>query len=102
MLSEDFLISAFYDATVEEGLFVSDLKIENCDFDTDVHICSFDSYNSTECFGESGTPLIVNDEGGPILMGLAHSFQKDGCFSEQKTVFTRVASYLDFINSIKV
>lgn len=57
------------------------------------------SVNHTTCNGDSGNGLIAEeDEGKATILGIV-SYGNQGCVGKPK-VFTRVASYLEFIHSV--
>ena len=63
-------------------------------------VAGYDDGSITTCYGDSGGPLVVPGEGGePILVGLT-SWGSPGCTEPMKpTVFTRVSSFVDWIES---
>lgn len=52
---------------------------------------------STTCYGDSGGPLVANGNKS-ILLGIA-SYTADNCVGVKPAGFTRVSSYLDWIES---
>lgn len=56
------------------------------------------SLNETTCNGDSGNGLIVKDSNVSIVLGIV-SYGSPGCIGKPK-VFTRVAFYLDYIQSV--
>lgn len=58
----------------------------------------FDSFNHTTCNGDSGNGLIRKDDSETTIFGIV-SYGAPGCVGKPK-VFTRVASYLDFIKAV--
>ncbi|KAF4517252.1 hypothetical protein B566_EDAN011636, partial [Ephemera danica] len=65
---------------------------------TESHICT-DSMGGTEgtCNGDSGGPLVITDDDGYVtLIGIV-SFGAVNCMANAPSVYTRVTSYLDWI-----
>lgn len=56
------------------------------------------NFNHTTCNGDSGNGLIRKEENETIVFGIV-SYGAPGCLGKPK-VFTRVASYLDYIHSV--
>jgi secreted trypsin-like serine protease len=63
-------------------------------------ICAhgLNSFNETTCNGDSGNGLISKVGNSSIIFGIV-SYGAPGCVAKPK-VFTRVASYLDYIQTI--
>lgn len=63
-------------------------------------ICAngLNSFNQTTCNGDSGNGLITKEENEATVFGIV-SYGAPGCVGKPK-VFTKVASYLDYIHSI--
>ena len=67
-------------------------------FDSSRHLCGGESERNT-CNGDSGSALIANLNGKMTVVGIV-SFGKSRLPCDQSpTVFTRVSSYLSFINN---
>lgn len=60
------------------------------------HICA-QATSSSPCFGDSGGPLMVDNGSGIMYLVGVVSFG-NSCGDSVPTVFTRVTSYLDWIN----
>lgn len=69
-------------------------KFESCK-----HICTTEGNNTSNCFGQPGTPLTVRDGKDDVLVGIAHYVHEDGCLLNFPTVFTKIADYMVWINS---
>ncbi|CAO1381381.1 unnamed protein product [Diamesa hyperborea] len=52
------------------------------------------------CEGDSGGPLIINDIGGPTLVGIVSFGAAGNCAGGHPQAFARVASFLDYISQI--
>lgn len=63
-------------------------------------ICArgLNNFNQTTCNGDSGNGLITKGENDAIVYGIV-SYGAPGCLGKPK-VFTRVASYLEYIHSV--
>jgi secreted trypsin-like serine protease len=63
-------------------------------------ICAqgLNSLNETTCSGDSGNSLVTVDENESTVFGIV-SYGAPGCLGRPK-VFTKVASYLDYIHSV--
>lgn len=61
----------------------------------------FGASGSTQCHGDSGGPLILYNEGTPILIGVvSHNVERAACGQQTKPgVFTRAASFRGWIES---
>ncbi|KAH8266086.1 hypothetical protein KR038_002572 [Drosophila bunnanda] len=59
-------------------------------------ICLAPSQNPT-CFGDSGGPLTVRHKGDIVLLGLTSYGITSNCTDEFPDIYTRVASYLNWI-----
>lgn len=66
---------------------------------TEKMICSNGSGNVGGCFGDSGGPLAVQSNGKIILVGVAAFVSAEGCEVGYPTGFTRVSSFLPWIQS---
>jgi secreted trypsin-like serine protease len=49
------------------------------------------------CLGDGGSPLVVNADISPVLVGLVNFISPNGCESGYPTGFTRIASYRNWI-----
>ncbi|KAJ8916283.1 hypothetical protein NQ315_016424 [Exocentrus adspersus] len=58
----------------------------------DSEICTLGSSGQGTCHGDSGGPLIVDN----IQIGIA-SYTTDGCLSGYPSAYTRISSYLDWL-----
>lgn len=58
----------------------------------------FNSLKETTCSGDSGNGLVVQESNDPVVYGIV-SYGAPGCLGKPK-VFTKVASYIDFIHSV--
>ncbi|KAG5669666.1 hypothetical protein PVAND_017549 [Polypedilum vanderplanki] len=63
-------------------------------------ICTDTTGGRSTCFGDFGAPLIVERNNEKILIGIANLKYMGGCTVGQPGVFTRVTSYLDWIDDI--
>jgi len=64
-------------------------------------VCARDPGTSGICFGDSGGPLVVGSYGKWTFVGIASYVSVDrnkNCNHAGPDVYTRVTSYLDFIN----
>lgn len=63
-------------------------------------ICAqgLNSLKETTCSGDSGNGLVAINDSNATIFGIV-SYGAPGCLGKPK-VFTRVASYLDFIHSV--
>lgn len=64
----------------------------------DTFICAHGLNNQTTCNGDSGNGLILKSNNESIVLGIV-SYGAPGCLGKPK-VCTKVASYLDYINSV--
>nr|AYV99608.1 venom polypeptide [Dolopus genitalis] len=67
-------------------------------FSSSSHVCVDGSYAKSACPGDSGGPLVLEEANGSgILVGLT-SFGSMSCEMGYPTVYTRITSYLNWIN----
>lgn len=81
---------------------VSDFD-ENTNFTPSDQFCAFDSSGEKGvCFGDSGGPITVEQDGGPALLGTASLiFGIGGCARDLATdVFTLVEPFEDFVEDV--
>ncbi|XP_031571314.1 chymotrypsinogen A-like [Actinia tenebrosa] len=79
----------------------SDCKKKFTIVDRKAHICAGDAKSSASsggCHGDSGGPLVCEERGRWVQHGIV-SFGKRNCPTTFYTVFARVSSYLDWVNS---
>lgn len=74
-----------------------DDKLKSTDI-LDGHICAGDSGNVRECQGDSGGPIIIEFDQVTYVLGIT-SFSL-GCAGLPPSIYTRVSSYIDWIQSI--
>jgi secreted trypsin-like serine protease len=51
------------------------------------------------CYGDGGSPLVIDADTSPVLVGLVSFISTDGCESGHPSGFTRVAAYRSWIRT---
>ncbi|XP_069688316.1 transmembrane protease serine 9-like [Periplaneta americana] len=62
-------------------------------------ICALCPDGKSACIGDSGSPLIHSENGGYVQIGIVTYYAAFGCEAGLPALFTRVTSYLDWIQS---
>ncbi|XP_012348246.1 chymotrypsin-like protease CTRL-1 [Apis florea] len=66
---------------------------------TESHVCTSAAYDQDACQGDSGGPLIVMKNRKPVQIGIV-SYGDGNCPSSKPGVFTRVSSFVDWIEEV--
>ncbi|XP_033311496.1 chymotrypsin-2-like, partial [Bombus bifarius] len=66
---------------------------------TEKHVCTSASYHQDACQGDSGGPLIVFKNNVPLQIGIV-SYGDGYCPSNKPGVFTRVVTFIDWIQQV--
>ncbi|XP_006618064.1 chymotrypsin-like protease CTRL-1 isoform X1 [Apis dorsata] len=66
---------------------------------TEAHVCTSAAYDEDACQGDSGGPLIVMKNRKPFQIGIV-SYGDGNCPSSKPGVFTRVSSFVDWIEEV--
>ncbi|XP_045499868.1 collagenase-like isoform X1 [Colias croceus] len=64
----------------------------------DTHICTSSIGGNSVCRGDSGGPLVIERNGQRVLIGVTSFGSTAGCASGVPAVYSRVTSFLNFIN----
>ncbi|CAG4952866.1 unnamed protein product [Colias eurytheme] len=64
----------------------------------DNHICTSSIGGNSVCRGDSGGPLVIERNGQRVLIGVTSFGSTAGCASGVPAVYSRVTSFLNFIN----
>lgn len=63
-------------------------------------VCSFGKYKQSTCLGDSGSVLLRVFNGTEAQIGVVNGGSTRGCDDSQISIFSRVSSYLDWIEKI--
>ncbi|CAH1375484.1 brachyurin-like isoform X1 [Tenebrio molitor] len=67
----------------------------------DETVCARENRNNGICTGDSGDPLVMEDESGNFIhVGIASWASAGGCDITQPSGYSRTASYVDWIKSV--
>lgn len=64
---------------------------------TESNLCVGTASLKTTCNGDSGGPLVTDDVKAPVLIGVTSFVASYGCEMKIPAAFTRVSSFLDWI-----
>ncbi|KAJ8716210.1 hypothetical protein PYW08_013495 [Mythimna loreyi] len=97
------------DDNVENDRFLSYVYLPvvsrlNCypfwDIDFSKNICASGVKGKSTCQGDSGGPIVVNNKNRRVLIGVVSFGSISGCQKGYPAVFTRVTTYLSWINKL--
>ncbi|XP_061703856.1 collagenase-like [Cydia pomonella] len=88
--------------TMVRNVFLRIITNEECsrvygDIVTESNVCTCGQGGVGICRGDSGGPLIVQNAGQNVLVGVSSFVASDGCKLGHPSAFARVTSYVDWI-----